>query len=59
MVKRTSAPEVTPSMRIALADLGLSRLDVIHAGDETFPLGRNIRAVALARLLDDLQPLGR
>ena len=56
-VKRTTAPQVTKSMRTAIADLGLSRLDVVHAGDETFPLDRSIRAVALPRLLEDLKPL--
>jgi hypothetical protein len=45
-------------MRIALADLRLDRLDVIHAGAETFPLAERVRAVALSRLLDDLAPLG-
>ena len=55
--KRTVAPAVTPSMRTALKDLGLSRLDVIHAGDRTYPLAPRIRAVALSRLLDDLTPL--
>ncbi len=56
-VKRTSSPSLTPSMRIALADLDLQRLDVIHAGSETFPLAKKVRAVALARLLEDIQPL--
>ncbi len=56
-IKRTSSPRVTSSMRSALADLKLQRLDVIHAGDNTFPLGENIRAVAVTRLLDDLKPL--
>ncbi len=58
-VKRTTAPRITPSMRHALADLHLSRLDVVHAGDATFPLAPNVRAVAASRLLDDLQPLRR
>lgn len=56
-VKRTSAPRVTPSMRHALADLKLKRLDVIHAGETTFPLAPGIRAVALGRLLTDIKPL--
>ncbi len=46
-------------MTIALADLGLSRLEVIHAGDETFPLARRIRAVAMSRLMQDVEPLPR
>ncbi|HUU40239.1 MAG TPA: ATP-binding protein [Desulfatiglandales bacterium] len=56
-IKRTSSPHITPSMRIALGDLKLNRLDVIHAGGETFPLDKKIRAMALTRLLDDLKPL--
>lgn len=55
--KRTVAPRVTRSMRTALADLKLRRLDVVHAGDATFPLAPKIRALALGRLLDDLAPL--
>ena len=53
-VKRTTSPAVTRSMHSALADLGLHSLDVIHAGEDTFPLARGIRAVAAGRLLDDL-----
>lgn len=55
--KRTSAPAVTTSMRIALADLRLESLDVVHAGTRTFQLAPKIRAVACARILDDLEPL--
>ena len=53
-VKRTSSPAVTRSMRSAFVDLDLRSLDVIHAGEETFPLAKGIRAVAAARMLDDL-----
>lgn len=56
-VKRTVAPKVTASMRVAMRDLGLSRLDVVHAGDATFPLSDKIRAVALRRLLEDIHPI--
>jgi len=56
-IKRTSAPRITPSMRSALSDLKLQRLDVIYAGEHTFPIEKNIRAVAITRLLDDLRPL--
>jgi predicted AAA+ superfamily ATPase len=56
-VKRSASPRLTPSMRIALSDLSLHRLDVIHAGESTFPLAERTRAVAFSRVLDDLQPL--
>jgi len=55
--KRTAAPKVTPSMRIAVESLRLQRLDVLHAGHRSADLGKGIRAVALERLLDDLEPL--
>ena len=41
-------------MRSALTDLRLQRLDVIHAGAQTFLLADKIRAVALRRLTGDL-----
>lgn len=53
-IKRTSSPAVTRSMHTAMIDLGLRSIDLIHAGDETFPLAKGIQAVAAARLLDDL-----
>lgn len=55
--KRTVAPRVTQSMRSALSDLRLDRLEVIHAGDQTFPLADKVRAVALRRILEDLESL--
>ncbi len=55
--KRTVAPTVTPSMRIALESLRLRRLYVVHAGHRSADLGRGIRAIALERLLEDLEPL--
>ena len=56
-VKRTTAPAVTPSMRIALDDLRLERIDVLHAGRDTFPLAERIRAVSTYRIWEDLDPL--
>jgi hypothetical protein len=58
-IKRTTAPALTPSMRFALADLRLTRLDVVHAGPDTFPLAPHVRAVSAARLLTDIRPLAR
>ena len=53
-IKRTTSPTITPSMRSALCDLRLTQLHVIHAGEHTFPLSRQVRAVALSRLTQDL-----
>jgi len=55
--KHTIAPEVTKSMKIALDDLKLSSLDIIHLGKETYPLTKHIRAVAIERLHEDIRPL--
>jgi predicted AAA+ superfamily ATPase len=57
-VKRTTAPSTTRSMHAAVDSLGLERLDVVHAGEHTFPLRDRIRAVAFGRLEQDLEPLG-
>jgi hypothetical protein len=38
-------------------DLRLERLDVVYAGDETFPMADRIRAVPLRRVWQDLEPL--
>jgi predicted AAA+ superfamily ATPase len=48
--KRSTSPGLTPSMRSALSDLKLSRLYVVHAGTERYPLGKNAEAVPLADL---------
>jgi predicted AAA+ superfamily ATPase len=55
-IKRTSSPKITPSMRMALKDLNLQRLDVIHAGEESFRMHKKIRAVSILNLLADLRP---
>jgi len=55
--KRTSSPKITSSMRSALSDLKLQFLDIIHAGEMTFPMDKKIRTVAFSRLLEDLKPL--
>ena len=55
--KRTVAPELTKSMRVALADLRLERLDVIHACERSFALAERVRAVPLARVMQDIRPL--
>jgi uncharacterized protein len=53
-IKRTSAPRLTRSMRIAVHDLKLGRLFVIHAGEHLFPLAENITAVPISRISEAL-----
>ncbi len=56
-VKLTSAPTLTPSMRIALADLQLERLLVVHAGDESWPMAERVEAVSIRTLPERLPSL--
>ena len=50
--KRTAAPRRTRSMAVAMTDLKLDRLHVIHAGEHAFPLGHQIDAVPISRVFD-------
>jgi uncharacterized protein len=56
-VKRTTAPRLTRSMAVVLEDLNLERLEVVHAGEATFPLGAKVRALPAHALLDRIEPL--
>lgn len=49
-VKRTDAPRLTPSIRIAIDDLGLDRVAVVYPGAKRYPLGDKVEAVPLAAL---------
>jgi predicted AAA+ superfamily ATPase len=44
--------------RLSEPELVLERLrGLVHAGAESYPLGKNVRAVSAYRLLDELEPL--
>ena len=53
-IKRSAAPSLTPSMRIALTDLGLRRIDVIHAGTASYRLAKQVRAVPFSKILAEI-----
>ncbi len=55
--KRTSSPTITKSMHIAMQDLKLDQLTLIHAGEHSFPLSGQIRAVSAHDLLTAIRPL--
>jgi uncharacterized protein len=55
-IKRTDAPRVTKSMRIARDDLKLDELVVVHAGEHSWPMEEGIRAVSARKLATDLNP---
>lgn len=48
--KRSDSPSLTPSMRIAMADLRLDRLHVVYPGDRRYALARNVDVVPLGDL---------
>ena len=50
--KRVDAPRLTPSMKIAMADLGLSKLLVIYPGVHPYALDENIQAIPIAALAE-------
>ena len=49
--KRADAPTLTPSMRIALADLKLDELYVVYPGQTRYALTRKVEVVPLAQLV--------
>ena len=49
--KRADAPALTPSMRIALADLKLDQLSVVYPGEKKYSLARNVEVVPLAKFV--------
>jgi hypothetical protein len=52
-IKFQDAPRLTPSMRIALADLHLQHLTVLYPGDQRYDLDRRVSVVPLADLASD------
>jgi uncharacterized protein len=48
--KRTDAPRVTPSIKIALADLDLDRVAVVYPGERRYPLADRVEAVPVSEL---------
>ena len=49
--KRTDAPSLTPSMRIALADLRLDELHVVYPGERSYPLSDKVTVIPLAEFI--------
>ena len=56
-IKRTTRPAVSKSMHIALADLNLDHLFIIHAAPHSFALTDNITAVSATEVLTGHDPL--
>jgi predicted AAA+ superfamily ATPase len=62
-IKRVDSPTLTPSMRMALADLKLAQLTVLYPGSQTYELEPRARALpldmAVAAGIDSLMPRRR
>ncbi|MCP5532541.1 MAG: ATP-binding protein [Akkermansiaceae bacterium] len=52
--KYSETPATTKSMHVAMADLGLDRLRVVHPGQHSFPLAEGIDAITLPDLLEEM-----
>lgn len=55
--KRIDAPRLTPSMRIALEDLGLERIAVVYPGARRYPLADRVEAVPLDAVVHGMSGL--
>ncbi|MBL8952149.1 MAG: ATP-binding protein [Myxococcaceae bacterium] len=55
-LKHTSAPKLTESMKIALADLKLSSLHVVYPGSERWQMGPKVWAIPLAHMTELIAP---
>ena len=53
--KRTDAPRITTSMKIALKDIGLKQITVIYPGEKSYKMADNITAVSLREIKTELQ----
>ena len=54
-IKKTVAPTMTKSMSIALKDLQLAHLYLIHSGEHSYPLAEKITAVPASKIYDEIQ----
>lgn len=52
--KRSDAPSITNSMKIAIQDLDLEEIIIIYPGKKTYPLAKNIKVVAMNDIINEL-----
>ena len=53
--KRTDAPRITASMKIAFKDLGLKHIIIIYPGEKSYKMADSITAVSLREMIPELQ----
>lgn len=54
-IKLTNAPTLTKGTYSAVRDLGITHLQVITPGADTYPIAENIIVTSLARVLEELR----
>ena len=55
--KRVDAPKMTPSLKIALADLKLDRIAVVYPGPARYAITDQVEAVPLAEVIKGMAGL--
>jgi hypothetical protein len=61
-MKRADAPRMTPSIRVAIADLRLEQVVILYPGDQEYEIAENTRVAGLSSLsagYEALFPRGR
>ena len=53
-IRRSIRPRLTRTMQKTMEELSLSRMDIVHAGPDSFSLGQRSRAFSVQRLREDL-----
>ena len=54
-IKRTAAPSVSKGMRSAIEDLSPQRTFVVHAGEDRFPLAKDVMAIGVRDMCQTLR----
>lgn len=54
-IKRTASPRITGSIRSALEDLKLDRVDIIYPGCENFALSERVNAISASTILSEFK----
>lgn len=58
-IKRTCTPRMSASMQSALDSLKLDNLTIIHAGEHSFQVAEQVRALAFENMFEEIKPLRR
>ena len=56
-IKKTTAPKLSKGFHLACEDLKPARKYVVYGGDEAFGLTKDITAIPLAALMDEISDL--